>query len=66
MSALDSTPSRSRPMSGDEGAGCALCKAEKRRYRRPASRILWVLGRPFMRVCLPHEKEARKMWEAAL
>lgn len=46
--------------------GCCLCKAERRRYTRPATKQLWVIGYPLMRVCRPHEKAAREMYEGAI
>ena len=46
--------------------GCAICRAEKRRYASPASRQFWVLGRPLLRTCPKHVKAVQEMWEGAL
>ncbi len=66
MSALTVTPSRSRPMSGNEGAGCVLCEAEGHKPYRPTAKIIWLLGYPYMPVCQPHLRTAQGIWDGAL
>jgi hypothetical protein len=65
MSALESTRiTRSAIYHGSPA--CELCKAERRQHSSFAARQLWVLGRPLLRVCRKHDKDAQAIWKGAL
>ena len=50
---------------GSDRLTCDLCRATKQRYAKGGSQIIFCLGRPLMRVCIPCGKEVKRMWAEA-
>lgn len=51
---------------GSESLSCDLCRATGRQYPRAGTKLIFCLGRPFMRVCLKCAPQVEKTWTGAL
>jgi len=47
---------------GEESPNCDFCRESGKQYPSAGTRLIFALGRPFLRVCRTHEREARKIW----
>ena len=45
---------------------CEMCRAHGKQHPGGASRLIFCLGRPFMRVCRKCEATVKATWEGAL
>lgn len=67
MGNMDTTRALGRiPTVGGDSLMCELCQAKGKQRRASGNRLLWLLGRPMMRCCLPCAREMKKVWEGAL
>lgn len=64
MTALTSSRVRGRITTalGSDTLACEGCQAKGSRYQRAGNRVLWLLGRPAMRVCGKCEREMKQVW----
>ena len=54
------------PDGGEATYSCEMCRANRKQHPRGATRLIFALGRPFMKVCRGCEKEVRAIYEGAL
>ena len=51
---------------GDESISCHLCRAAGKQHPGGGSKLVFLLGKPFLRVCLKCEKDVHEVWDGAL
>lgn len=51
---------------GSVSFSCDMCRAHKKQHPGGGTKLIFCLGRPFMRVCRKCEKDVRKIWGGAL
>ena len=51
---------------GSASLSCDVCREHGKQHPGGGTRLVFCLGRPFMRICRKCEKDVRKIWEGAL
>ena len=51
---------------GSDSLNCDMCRAAGKQHAGAGTKLIFLLGRPYMRVCLAHSKAVRETWDGAL